>query len=259
MPPRTMQNSTELSKKIKARRKELGYTIDEAAMKAGVGTKTWTRYESGESIRLDKLPGILRTLRWKDLPTKNDSDRGLEPFSHVDPSHPAWSRYLEKEFGQLTASLFVVGYELIADYIDEAISELAVLPVKSHIGQLETLWLAEILPPQYLTRYDYEFLFALRNSLEKLRIQAEYGGQIVAHTVLEEIALYLIEKEAMLYLEAFDIDASFTDECPEGLVGELCDDCDVYTCLYDFPCVLESDHIYAFENWLKPQFYLDRH
>ena len=43
-----------LAKQIKSRRNELGLTIEEAASRAGVGTKTWCRYEAGEAIRSDK-------------------------------------------------------------------------------------------------------------------------------------------------------------------------------------------------------------
>ena len=41
-----LKGSPELGSKIKQRRNELGLTIEEAASKAGVGTKTWSRYES---------------------------------------------------------------------------------------------------------------------------------------------------------------------------------------------------------------------
>ena len=41
----------ELARKIKLRRLELNLTIEEAASRAGVGTKTWCRYEAGGSIR----------------------------------------------------------------------------------------------------------------------------------------------------------------------------------------------------------------
>ena len=50
MAQKTIQGNKELARQIKSRRNELGLTIEEAASRAGVGTKTWCRYEAGESI-----------------------------------------------------------------------------------------------------------------------------------------------------------------------------------------------------------------
>ena len=53
MAQQTIQGNKALAKQIKQRRIELGLTIEEAASRAEVGTKTWCRYEAGESIRKD--------------------------------------------------------------------------------------------------------------------------------------------------------------------------------------------------------------
>lgn len=45
MASKSIQGSQTLAKKIRSRRNELGFTIEEAAKRAGVGTKTWCRYE----------------------------------------------------------------------------------------------------------------------------------------------------------------------------------------------------------------------
>ena len=55
MAPKTILSNEDLGKKIKVRRNELRLTIEEAASRAGVGVKTWCRYESGGSIRKDKM------------------------------------------------------------------------------------------------------------------------------------------------------------------------------------------------------------
>ena len=47
MAQKTVQGNNNLATQIKNRRNELGLTIEEAATRAGVGTKTWSRYESG--------------------------------------------------------------------------------------------------------------------------------------------------------------------------------------------------------------------
>ena len=58
MAQKSVQGSSALAESIRTRRNELDLTIEEAALKAGVGTKTWSRYESGASIAhsvLDEL------------------------------------------------------------------------------------------------------------------------------------------------------------------------------------------------------------
>ena len=60
MNTKILKGSIELGNKIRGRRNELSLTIEEAAKKAGVGTKTWSRYELGESIRKDKLLAFVK-------------------------------------------------------------------------------------------------------------------------------------------------------------------------------------------------------
>ena len=54
MTPKTLVRSKKLGEKIRARWLELDPTIEEVALRTGIGTKTWRRYEAGESIRMDK-------------------------------------------------------------------------------------------------------------------------------------------------------------------------------------------------------------
>ena len=67
MAPKTILSNEDLGKKIKVRRNELRLTIEEAASRAGVGVKTWCRYESGGSIRKDKCKGICKALNWRSF------------------------------------------------------------------------------------------------------------------------------------------------------------------------------------------------
>lgn len=60
MANKCIQGNDGLAKKIKFRRNELYLTIEEAALRAGGGSKTWSRYESGGSIRLDKYKGYVK-------------------------------------------------------------------------------------------------------------------------------------------------------------------------------------------------------
>lgn len=258
MPPRVTSNSIELGQEMKKRRAELGLTIEAAAKKAGVGMKTWSRYESGEAIRSDKLGKVLHVLKWRTFPPNNAASHIENPWDGLDSSHRAWSSYLEEIYGKQTACMFAIGYDIVSDYVNNELQELSSLPAGSHVGQLGGSWLSWVLPPQFLTRYDYEFVFSLKYALNSLKDSAKNGHQLVAHTVLEEIAIYLIEMEANSYIELSNDDASYKDECPEGLLGEICDDIDVYTFLYSDWHLMEQGETYHFDNWLKPQFYLDR-
>lgn len=65
----------ELARKIKLRRQELNLTIEEAASRAGVGTKTWCRYEAGGSIRQDKCKGICKALNWRDFSYSTNNNK----------------------------------------------------------------------------------------------------------------------------------------------------------------------------------------
>lgn len=47
MTPKTLVGSKKLGEKIRARWLELDLTIEEVALRAGIGTKTWRRYEAG--------------------------------------------------------------------------------------------------------------------------------------------------------------------------------------------------------------------
>ena len=78
MAQKAIQGSEILARQIRARRNELGLTIEEAASRANVGTKTWSRYEAGESIRMDKCKGICRALNWHTLPEEQgEENEGL--------------------------------------------------------------------------------------------------------------------------------------------------------------------------------------
>lgn len=70
----SIENNNNMSKLIKNRREELCLTIEQAAKKANVGTRTWSRYESGNPIRQDKIKGILVALRWSKFPDDEKTD-----------------------------------------------------------------------------------------------------------------------------------------------------------------------------------------
>lgn len=100
MAQKTVQGNNNLATQIKNRRNELGLTIEEAATRAGVGTKTWSRYESGGSIRTDKCKGVCKALNWRILPNQDIlDDQNIDNSDIIDKNHEAWSTFLEDEFG----------------------------------------------------------------------------------------------------------------------------------------------------------------
>ena len=152
MAQRSIQGDQELGRKIKHRRNELNLTIEEAASRAGVGTKTWSRYEAGESIRRDKCKGICKALNWREFPDgKSDAEKKSLIEEYRD--HEAWSKFLADNYGPGAAMAFAIGSDILLDYINQDQSDLASMPSGSHIGQLNTSFISGELPPQFLMRY----------------------------------------------------------------------------------------------------------
>ena len=95
MAPKTILSNEDLGKKIKVRRNELRLTIEEAASRAGVGVKTWCRYESGGSIRKDKCKGICKALNWRSFPDNAGSEPGKNLIEEYK-GHEAWSQFFSR-------------------------------------------------------------------------------------------------------------------------------------------------------------------
>ena len=258
MAQRTIKGNEILARQIKSRRGELGLTIEEAASRAGVGTKTWCRYEAGESIRRDKCKGICKALNWYSLPDQEEEKN--ERFSVQEyKNHEAWSKFLESEFGAGAAMSFAVGSDILYDHIKEDMEELSSLPAGSHIGQLSISWLNGNLPEQFLVHYGYEFLYQMKCSLCEMRRRAKNGLPMTAHSVMEELLIYLCNEEASALIELSGglfvmEDGDAAD--PEEWVFDLFDDMDIISSLYS-NVYLDPDHPYHFSHWSEQQFYID--
>ncbi len=257
MPPRTNAGSTKLGASIRAQRIALGLTIEEAALKAGVGTKTWCRYESGSSIRSDKVLGVCKALGWLGLPD-NEKGEKKETASYldtIDESDEVWPAWLNELYGRKAAVSFVVGSDLLLDYLKEDLLALSSKPRGTHIGELGASWLDGDLPEQFKTRYDYEFVFALLCVVEKYRKQARFAQGFTAHTVLDELALYLIVEESRICLAEWCPDGSDEEDRWDEWASDVRDDEDLEWALFSDQFVSPGD-VYHFDNWLTPQFYL---
>lgn len=253
MNQKIVKGSMTLAKRIKSRRNELNLTIEEAAAKAGVGTKTWSRYEAGESIRQDKYKGVCRTLNWQALPL--DDEDALPKFDLEKYRHDQfWPKDIEAKYGTRAALSFVTGSEIFLDYLNESLNELSKLPNGSHLGQISFCMLEDMFPPQFLMFYDYEFLYAVKCNVIRMREMARLNQEIIAHSVLDELTLYLISENSSLFMNSIDLDSIEDAEELEDWVFNLFDDMDIITFLYS-NLYLEKDHPFYFDHWMDQQFY----
>lgn len=265
----------DIAKLIKERRMELGLSVEEAARKADVGAKSWYRYESGSPIRIDKVKNVCRALSWSKLPGQEEID--ISEYKNLE----AWSPFIETNFGTIAAILFAVGSDLLLDYIIQDLEKLAERPKGTHVGELSFSWLTDLLPEQFLMNYDYEFLYKMKCELLLLRKRLACGSQFNAHTVMQELLIYLCDDVGKV---SFDMDENvekllrddeavlsdlFADEDYEfeeyehetpaydsGWVFNLFDDADIVICLYsDF--IVNPDNDYHFDHWFKEQFYVE--
>ncbi len=258
MPQKTIQGSEKLGKQIRSRRVELGLTIEEAASRAGVGTKTWCRYESGASIRQDKYRGICRTLNWHSFPDQGEENDPL--FSVAEcRTHEAWSEFLENRFGPAAALSFAAGSDILYDHIAEEMEALSSMPAGTHIGQLGFSWLKDILPEQFLPYYDYEFLYRMKCALCRLTACAKNHLPMTAHSVLEELLIFFCSEEASALIEISGGISGIEDKDGEAYtdwVFDLFGDEDILTFLYS-DIYLSSDHSYHFSHWDEQNFFMD--
>lgn len=251
MGQKSVQGSSNLAESIRTRRNELGLTIEEAALKAGVGTKTWSRYESGASIRTDKCKGVCKALNWGRLPEDEDNKDDILDLDQYQ-THEAWSKYLMDSFGKPAAVSFVVGSDILLDHIDDDMRELSQMPKETHIGEISASFLIDSLPPQFLMEYDYNFLYILRANVKHFRMIAHTGEQIIAHSVLDELTLYLVVEESRLLLENDD---ALDDDWAEWIF-DVFNDMDLITFLYSNQ-YLTDGHPYHFSRWTEKQFYCE--
>ena len=255
MAQKIIKGNEELSKKIKARRLELGFTIEEAASRAGVGSKTWYRYESGESIRADKTKGICKALNWRSLLEDVEVDT-TERMEEEYKNHEAWSCILEEEYGFEAAVAFAVGSDILLDHIKEDMEELVTRPKGTHIGQLSISWLYGSLPEQFVMRYDYEFLYQMKCVLCDMRKRAKFNKSMYAHSVLEELLYYLCCEEASVLAELGDPILENANDSFGEWIYDLFGDSDMIFFLYS-DIYLEKEHSYHFDNWAEQIFYVD--
>jgi hypothetical protein len=174
--------------------------------------------------------------------------------------HEAWSQFLADQYSTRAAIAFAAGSDMLLDDIKQDQSDLAAMPAGSHIGQLSTSFLSDMLPQQFLTRYDYDFLYHMKCVLLQLRGEARYGREMIAHSVLEELIIYLCSEKAQAYIEvgvgADDLIDTEYDGYSEDWVFDLFDDMDIISFLYS-DLYLNEGSPFHFDHWGDQQFYMD--
>ncbi len=205
---------------------------------------------------MDKCKGICRALNWRNFPA---SDSKSPSLLMEYKEHEAWSRFLEENYGAWAALSFAAGSDILLDYMEQDLSDLSSMPIGSHIGQLSASFIRDELPAQFLTRYDYDFIYQMICVLKNLRVRAKDGDSMTAHSVMEELIVYLCNEEAKAFIELCSEDYEQTDEeyaYDKDWVFDLFDDMDVITYLYS-NCFLQEDHSYHFIHWADQEFYTD--
>ncbi len=242
MSQKSIENNKKFGKRIKERRQNLDLTIEQAARLAGVGTKTWSRYEAGEPIRADKYKAVCKVLKWSPVEyADNETPMDIDEYR----DSPLWSSSLEEQFGPEAAFSFAVGSDLVLDIIEQDLETLASMPHGAHIGMIDISELKDRMPPQFLTLYDYDFLYYMRTCLIRMREVVRVGGSIAAHTVAEELLMLLISESSEFFAELMDI------SLPEGWgdwVFDILGDMDVVTWLYS-DMYVDKDNVYHFRHW----------
>lgn len=259
MSKKIIKGSCKLGEAIKARRQELGLTLEEAASKAGVGLKSWCRYEAGESIRTDKAKGICKVLNWHAIPGEADTNESTFDLAEYK-RHEAWSQYLCDEFGEAVAISFAIGSDIVLDHIEEDLRELSAMPKGSHLGQISVSMLKDTLPEQFLMCYDYDFLYQLKSVVISLRAIARNGNYFLAHSVLQELVIYMFMCESSFLMDCMHVEMENCGigglDMIEDWAFEMFDDMDIVTFLYSNEYLTEES-IYHFNHWATPQFYTD--
>lgn len=133
------------------------------------------------------------------------------------------------------------------------------MPKGSHLGEISTSWLESDLPSQFLMYYDYDFLYILRATITHFRKIAFVGKQIIAHSVIEELALYLIMEESRSFMESIDSNMGSDDmDSYSDWAFAIFDDMDIVTFLYSDQ-YLDDSNPYHFGHWQDAQFYCEPH
>lgn len=209
------------------------------------------------------------------IPINNNDD--LHVKEEIDLSEykalKGWSAFLEDNFGTLSAILFAAGSDLLLDALEHEMHELSRMPIRSHVGQINSSVLKDNLPQQFITHYDYDFLYKFRSKLIDMRMRAMDGLSIIAHSVAQELIIYisnemgkiatesdenvkkLITNHKLIYDKlSFEMDDEDLDDYDEDWVFNLFGDADILSELYSGRAVAKGNS-YHIKHWFDEQFF----
>lgn len=195
--------------------------------------------------------------REDDFDDDDDDDDDLDDDDDdEDDEDMSWLDRIRLEYSDAAAQTFQRGVALLNQYIKEDMALLSKMPKGTHIGQIQedSRFLAYFFPKQFLTDCTYEVLYAMQCALERFDALAVRLPQIYAHTVLEEVVLYLAMKAGSQPLKKVRNADAWLDE--EWLYDTFGDE-DVVTCLFSGSYINE-DNVYHFSHWTEEVFWMGR-
>ncbi|MBP5729462.1 MAG: hypothetical protein J6Y48_20530, partial [Clostridia bacterium] len=113
------------------------------------------------------------------------------------------------------------------------------------------------LPQQFADQYDAAFLTRMETELLLFRERARRGESMAAHSVMEELLLYLCVGETISHLETTGeiVVCGGKKITPSyDWLYDLFDDMDIVTCLYS-DITLPENHLYHLCHWDDKVFY----
>ncbi|MDO4901574.1 DNA-binding transcriptional regulator [Actinomyces sp.] len=176
---------------------------------------------------------------WDDIPTV---------LSEV------YSQQLARTLGEDAARCFALGVLLYDMSITENLESLAELPGGTHLGELDETHVGSTLPQLWLTRYDYEFVFQLRESFRDMTRRLVSGGIAPGEPMARTIADILVLHDTFTLggTIANSRGADVPEDRWEGWVDALSGPDQPAHMLVAMGLIPPTDAPEHFDNWFKP-------
>ncbi|SDM87882.1 helix-turn-helix domain-containing protein [Actinomyces ruminicola] len=192
-----------------------------------------------EDIDSEEAAASLPIPDWDDIPTV---------LSEV------YSPRLARTLGEDAARCYALGVLLFDMSITENLESLAELRGGTHLGELDETHIGSILPQLWLTRYDYEFVFQLRESLREMTRRLVSGvttdNDPMACTIAEILVLHDVFSTGGVIADARGADID--EDRWEGWVDALSGPDQPAHALIAMGLIPPADAPEHFDNWFRP-------
>ncbi|WP_158247687.1 helix-turn-helix domain-containing protein [Actinomyces qiguomingii] len=176
---------------------------------------------------------------WDDIPTV---------LSEV------YSQRLARTLGEDAARCFALGVLLYDMSITENLESMAELPRGTHLGELDDTHIGSTLPQLWLTRYDYEFVFQLRESFRDMT------RRLVSGVTTDDDPMACTIAEILVLHDVFNLGgtiaasrgAGIDEDRWEGWVDALSGPDRPAHMLVAMGMIPPADAPEHFDNWFKP-------